>query len=80
MVNFAPMSKAEILAELPRLSDEDRGEILMRLFELEERAADLHGPGSTERNLLDRELDRYQTDRDIGAEWSVVENRLRSRS
>jgi hypothetical protein len=33
---WLPMSKSEILAELPALSRPDRREILQRLFELEE--------------------------------------------
>ena len=49
-------------------------------FQNRERAVDLHGPGAMERNLLDQELDQYQADRDIGAEWSVVEKRLRNRA
>ncbi|MEJ1961763.1 MAG: hypothetical protein WDO56_09525 [Gammaproteobacteria bacterium] len=74
------MSKNEILAELQSLSDEDRGEILMRLFELEEHAVDRHGPSAAEQNLLDRELAKYASDRDPGSEWSAVERRLRSHS
>ena len=74
------MSKAEILAELPRLSPEDRGEILMHLWQMQEEAATRRGPTASERNLLDRELAEYEANPDSGSPWSEVEARLRRRS
>jgi putative addiction module component (TIGR02574 family) len=74
------MSKNEILAELPQLSPEDRGEILMRLWQLEEEAAMRRGPIASEKSLLDRELAQYEADSDAGSPWSEVEARLRRRT
>lgn len=69
------MSKAEILAELPKLSAEERGEILSRLWLLEEAA----GPTSHERHLLEEAQASYDANPNEGAEWSDVEARLRRR-
>ncbi len=46
------MSKAEILGELPKLSREERREILDRLWALEEDS----GPSEGERRLLEEAL------------------------
>ncbi|MBC8008839.1 MAG: hypothetical protein H7067_01920 [Burkholderiales bacterium] len=70
------MSKAEILAELPKLSAEERGEILSRLWLLEEAA----GPTPEERHLLEEAQSSYDTNPNDGAEWSEVEARLRRRA
>lgn len=69
------MSKAEILAELPKLSAHDRGEILARLWHLEEAA----GPSAREKSLLNEAQVAYDADRSAGAPWSEVESRLRQR-
>jgi putative addiction module component (TIGR02574 family) len=67
------MSKAEILAELPKLSAQDRGEILGHLWRLEEAA----GPTETEKALLDEAQAAYDANPEAGAPWSGVEARLR---
>ncbi len=43
------MSKAEILAQLPKLSPQERGEILEQLWRMEETS----GPTPREKALLD---------------------------
>ncbi|HKW28472.1 MAG TPA: hypothetical protein VJT54_03990 [Verrucomicrobiae bacterium] len=74
------MSKAEILAELPKLGAEDRREILDRICEMEER--DLLNGGATpeEKALLDRELEEYQRNPEAGSSWNEVEARIRKSS
>lgn len=71
------MSKAEILAELPRLGIDDRREIFDRLCEIEELAA-INGPATPEEKaLLDRELEEYRRDPQAGSPWKDVEKRIR---
>jgi hypothetical protein len=69
------MSKAEILGELPKLSREERREILDRLWALEEES----GPSEGERRLLEEAQAAYDADRNAGAPWSEVQARLRQR-
>lgn len=70
------MSKTEILAELPKLSAQDRSEILEQLWRLEEAA----GPTATEKALLNEAQAAYDADPNAGAPWSEVEARLRRRA
>lgn len=67
------MSKAEILAELPKLSAPDRREILAQLWRLEEAA----GPTDREKILLREAQAAYEANPQAGAPWSEVEARLR---
>jgi hypothetical protein len=61
------MNKAEIIAELPKLSAEDRRQIFDKLCELEEREiADSGGPTEYEKRELDRALADYERDGDMG--------------
>ncbi len=69
------MSKAEILAELPKLSVQDRAEILAQLSHLDESS----GPTEQEKSLLNEEQSAYDADRNDGSPWSEVEARLRKR-
>lgn len=69
------MSKAEILEELPRLSRQERGEILDCLWRLEEIA----GPTEIEAQLLDEAQAAYEANPADGATWTEVEARLRRR-
>lgn len=75
------MSKADILAELPKLGLEDRREIFERIGELEEREL-LNGgkPTAEETALLDRELAEYRQNPEAGSTWNEVEARLRTPS
>ena len=52
------MSKAEIIAELPKLTAEDRGDILARLWQMEEAA----GPTAREKQLLNEAQASYDTE------------------
>jgi hypothetical protein len=64
------MSKAEILAELPKLKAEERTQVFERLCEL--REDDLiagAGPTAEERKILDDALAEYQRDGDRGMPW-----------
>jgi len=70
------MSKSEILAELPKLSAQDREEILEQLWRLEESA----GPTEREKTLLNEAQAAYDANPSAGASWSEVEARLRKRT
>jgi hypothetical protein len=67
------MSKAEIMAELPKLSPLERSEILAQLCRLEEAA----GPTAVEKVLLDEAQADYDANPSASAPWSEVEARLR---
>ena len=69
------MSKAEILAELPRLSAPERAEILDCLWHLEEAA----GPTDREMTLLNEAQADYDANPTAGVPWREVEARLRVR-
>ena len=69
------MSKAEILAELPKLSVRHREEILAHLCRLDEAS----GPSEQEKNLLDEAQSAYTANPSVGSPWSEVEARLRKR-
>ncbi len=59
------MSKTEILAELPKLSAQDRGEILGQLWRLEEAA----GPTEREKTLLNEAQAADEANPNAGAPW-----------
>ena len=67
------MSKVEILAELPKLSAEERGDILAHLWKMEEAA----GPTPHEQTLLNEAQAAYDASPEEGALWSEVKTRLR---
>jgi len=70
------MSKAEILSALPKLSPQERGEILDQLWRLEESA----GPTAHERHLLDEAQAAYDANPAAGSPWTETEARLRQRT
>jgi len=72
------MSKAEILAELPKLKAEERSEVFAWLCELQE-ADVLRGgnPTPEEKQALDEALADFDRDRDPGASWREVLQRAR---
>lgn len=74
------MSKAEILAELPKLEAEERRQIYQRLCELQEQDL-LNGaePSEEEKKLLDAALAEYENDHDRGWPWREVLGDLRAR-
>ncbi|MBT5706612.1 MAG: addiction module protein [Verrucomicrobia bacterium] len=75
------MSKAEILAELPKLTAEERQEVRMKLVALDgEQWFDAEDPlTDKEKALLDRRLAAYEKDPDVGSSWEEVEVRLRAK-
>ncbi|HVM50311.1 MAG TPA: hypothetical protein VMU04_19945 [Candidatus Acidoferrum sp.] len=73
------MSKAEILAELPKLKAEERTQVFERLCELQERdLVEGHGPSAEEKRLLDRALAEFERDGHRGEPWRDVLHRLQS--
>ncbi len=73
------MSKAEILAELPKLKAEERKQVFERLCQLQE--LDLlegHGPTPEEKALLDCALAEFERDDQRGEPWRDVLHRLQS--
>jgi hypothetical protein len=66
------MSKTEILAELPKRSAQDRGEILEQLWRWQEAA----GPAEREKTLLNAAHAAYDANPSAGASWAEVEARL----
>ena len=75
LLTLLHMSKAEIIAELPKLTAEDRSDILARLWQMEETS----GPTDREKQLLDEAQAAYEANPDAGSPWSEVEARLRRR-
>lgn len=75
------MSKVEILAELPRLTREERKEVLLRLAEIDGNLwLDVEDPlTDDERALLETRLAAYEKDPDAGSSWAEVEGRIRAR-
>lgn len=74
------MSKADILAELPKLTADDRSEILDQLWSMEEQEALRRGPSPEEKTLLDAELADYAANPNDGSSWAEVQARLRQRA
>jgi hypothetical protein len=73
------MSKAEILAELPKLKAGERTQVFRRLCELQEE--DLKrgvGPTREEKKLLDEALAEFEKDADAGTPWRKALRRIRA--
>lgn len=66
------MGKADIIDALPELSLADRSEILTRLLELEAEEA-----STSEKQLLDDELEKHRANPAAGTPWEAVERHLR---
>lgn len=74
------MSKAEVLAELPRLTPAELAEVQARLDELIGDAwSGAAGLSEAERKSLDAELDAYAHDPEAGSAWDAVVARVRAR-
>ncbi len=75
------MSKAEILAELPKLTKEERYEIRVKLAEMDSDGwLDEDDPLSdADKALLEERLTAYEKDPNAGSTWEDVEARLRAR-
>jgi hypothetical protein len=75
------MSHAEIVAELPNLSPEERQDIYDRLRALQARELGVPDrPSEAEKRLLDQEWEDYQRDKNTGTPWREVMAELRARS
>jgi hypothetical protein len=74
------MSKAEILAELPKLRPEELAEVQAKLDELTgEVWSDDAGLSDSDKSALDAALADYQKNPNAGSPWGEVEVRIRSR-
>jgi hypothetical protein len=75
------MSKADILAELPKLTPAERQEVRLKLARLDgEDWLDAGEPlTDAEKALLDARLATYEKDPDAGNSWEEVEARIRAR-
>jgi len=75
------MSKLEILEALPKLTIEERKEILLKLAELDgDSWLDADEPlTDAEKAILKARLAAYEKDPDAGSSWTEVEARIRSR-
>ena len=78
---FPAMSKAEILAELPRLTSAERQEVRLKLAQIDGAEwLDADDPlTDTEKALLDPRLAAYEKNPDAGSSWEEVEARIRAR-
>jgi hypothetical protein len=65
---------------LPKLESADRRAIFDRICEKEERDLLTGGATNMEKALLDRELQKYRLNPEIGASWPEVEARIRKSS
>jgi len=75
------MSKAEILAELAKLTPAERQEVRLTLARLDGEAwLDTAEPlTDAEKALLDARLASYEQDPEAGGSWAEVEGRVRAR-
>jgi len=74
------MGKAEIIAELARLSPEDRADVQSKLDELAGDAWQDRGELSeADKNALDAALLAYQSSPDAGSSWDEVKARVQSK-
>ena len=69
---YAPMSKLEILEALPKLTIEERKEILLKLAELDgDLWLDAEEPlTDAEKAILEARLAAYEKDPDAGSSWT----------
>ena len=74
------MSKAEIIAELARLSPEDRAEVQAKLDELAGDAWQDGGELSDgDKKALNSALAEYEKSPDVGSSWDEVRARIQSK-
>ena len=79
-VKLCYMSKAEIIAELARLSPEDRAEVQAKLDELAGNDWQDGGELSdADRQTLDATLAEYQKSPDAGSSWDEVKARVQAK-
>ena len=74
------MSKAEIIAELPRLSADERAEVQAKLDELAGDAWQDRGELSdADKQALDAALTAYERSPDAGSPWDEVKARVQAK-
>jgi putative addiction module component (TIGR02574 family) len=74
------MSKNEIIAELPRLSAEDRAEVQAKLDELAADAwQDRSELSDADKQVLDQALANYEKSPDAGSSWEQVKARVQGK-
>ncbi|GAB5561356.1 MAG: hypothetical protein SynsKO_30030 [Synoicihabitans sp.] len=69
------MRKTEIIAQLPRLSAQDRTEIWEQIWRIEEES----GVTEPEKLILDEAQAAFNNAPEAGSSWEEVETRLRNR-
>ena len=80
VLGFQVMSKAEIIAELPRLSAEDRAEVQAKLDELAGDAwQDVAELSEADKQALDGALADYENSPDAGSPWEHVKARVQAK-
>ena len=73
------MSKAEILAELPNLSAEDRAEIQAKLDELAgDESPDSGELSEDDKRALDEAIVEYEKDPSSASPWAEVKARIQA--
>jgi hypothetical protein len=74
------MSKSEIIAELPKLGDEDLAEIQAKLDELAgEKWLDGGELSDSDKGALDAALAEYAKNPNAGSSWDEVKARIQSK-
>jgi hypothetical protein len=73
------MSQAEIIAELPKLSFDERQKILECLCDLQDRDLIADKRSNSLKKLLDQELEEYERDGDEARPWREVMAELLSK-
>ena len=71
------MSKTEILQELPRLTREERDEIVAKAHELDGEEWIDPAVTEAETRILDAELEEFARSPGAGSTWAEVESRIR---
>ncbi len=74
------MSKAEIIAELPKLTTDELADVQARLDELAGEAwLDRGELSDADKSALDAALAEYQKNPEVGSSWQEVEARIRAK-
>ncbi len=74
------MSKAEIIAELPKLTTDELADVQARLDELAGEAwLDRGELSDADNSALDSALAEYQKNPEVGSSWHEVEARIRAK-
>ena len=77
LIRYQPVSKDEIIAELPRLSQAELDEVQTKLDELAGRAwRDGAELSDADKQALDATLVEYEKSPDAGSAWDEVEARI----